>query len=304
MADIVPHVAARPRPTPVTDGTPGLRAFGGLRWTSLGLRIATATVGVPLFLGIAWLGGPLYGLVVVLATVLAAFEARAMLRAAGQKPLTPVLVGLAFFLPFHAGFLVRRVDGNPTFGADGMVVLAVAVMASLLLPMLRREFDGVMADWGLSLAMALYLGGLMQFYLPLRDRPNGDYWVIATIGLSWLCDSVAFFAGRAWGRTPLAPVISPKKSVEGALCGIAAVTLWAPCWALITGQSPLLLAGFGAVIGAATVFGDLAESLLKRQTGVKDSGVLMPGHGGLLDRMDSLLFCGPVAVLYLMAFAS
>ncbi|HEY0584260.1 MAG TPA: phosphatidate cytidylyltransferase, partial [Chloroflexota bacterium] len=107
---------------------------------------------------------------------------------------------------------------------------------------------------------------------------------------------------RAFGRTRLAPTISPKKSVEGAIAGLVAPALVGPLIGMSQGLSPLLMAGYGLAIAAATIIGDLVESLLKRQTGAKDSGVLIPGHGGLLDRMDSLLFCAPIAVLYLRAF--
>ena len=100
---------------------------------------------------------------------------------------------------------------------------------------------------------------------------------------------------------PLAPTISPKKSVEGAVAGVVGAAVAGPLLALALGLPPIIAVGFGLGIGLATVVGDLIESLLKRQTGVKDSGVLIPGHGGLLDRMDSLLLCAPVAVLYLRA---
>jgi phosphatidate cytidylyltransferase len=143
----------------------------------------------------------------------------------------------------------------------------------------------------------------MQFYLPLRAVPSSipGFWVIALMVLSWVCDSSAFFVGGALGRTPLAPAISPKKSVEGAIAGLVGAALAGFILGPPLGVSPLLMAGYGFVIGVATIVGDLIESLLKRQTGVKDSGVLIPGHGGLLDRMDSLLLCAPVAVLYLRA---
>src|SRR5258708_4464743 len=133
---------------------------------------------------------------------------------------------------------------------------------------------------------------------------------MALLGSSWVCDTSAFFIGGAFGRHRLAPSISPKKSVEGAIAGLIGTTLITPLFGLVplifglgAGPAPLLLAGFGLAIAVATIVGDLVESLLKRQMGAKDSGVLIPGHGGLLDRMDSLLFCAPVAVLYLRTFA-
>ena len=161
--------------------------------------------------------------------------------------------------------------------------------------LVHRRSERALVDWALSLGLALYVGGLMQFYMPLRTFAGGcpGFWVMALLVLSWVCDSSAYFVGGAFGRTPLAPGISPKKSVEGAIAGLVAPALVGPLLGLAVGVPPLLMAGYGLTIAIATIVGDLVESFVKRQTGVKDSGVLIPGHGGLLDRMDSLLFCAP-----------
>ena len=187
---------------------------------------------------------------------------------------------------------------------DGLLIIIVAVIVSLIALLVRKPSEHGLADWALSIGLALYLGGLMQFYFPLRRLPTDipGFWVMALLGLSWVCDSSAYFVGRAFGRTRLAPTISPNKSVEGAVAGLVGASLAGLLLSFPTGMPAVLLAGYGAAIGMATILGDLVESLLKRQTGVKDSGVLIPGHGGLLDRMDSLLFCAPIAVLYLHAF--
>lgn len=290
----------------VAPGAAASQAGRGVRWRPgpLTLRVASGVVAVPFLLGVAWLGGPVYGLVLTAATAVAAVEVRGMLRAAGHAPLAAALVGLGAFLPFDAWFLEPS-DAAASQGAPhGLVAVVAVLMTSLLVLLVRRPLERAMLDWALSLALALYLGGLMQFYAPLRQRPDGAFWVMALLGLSWVCDSCAFFVGRAYGRTPLAPRISPRKSREGAAAGVTGSALVGAALALASGHSAVLLSGYGLVIGLATVWGDLAESLLKRQTGVKDSGVLIPGHGGLLDRMDSLLFCAPLAVLYLQAFAA
>jgi phosphatidate cytidylyltransferase len=159
-----------------------------------------------------------------------------------------------------------------------------------------------MVDWALSLALALYVGGLMQYYLPLRRLADGGLWVVSLLVLSWVCDSCAYFVGRAFGHRRLAPRISPSKSVEGAVAGLIGAALVGAIIGLVVNRGVGVMAGYGLAIGVATVLGDLAESGLKRQTGVKDSGVLIPGHGGILDRMDSLLFCAPIAYAYALAF--
>jgi phosphatidate cytidylyltransferase len=265
---------------------------------ALTLRVASGFIAVPLLIAIAYIGNPLYAIFVAAATGYAAFEVRGMLRAGGYAPLDWLLVGLAVLLP-----LDTWLSGSSSLLPDQIVVVIAFVVLSLASLLIRPTSERALVDWALSLGLALYLGGLMQFYLPLRATASSlpGFWVIALMVLSWVCDSSAFFVGGAIGRTRLAPAISPKKSVEGAIAGLVGAAVAGPLIGLAFGEPPLLMAGYGAAIGAATIVGDLIESLLKRQTGVKDSGVLIPGHGGLLDRMDSLLLCAPVAVLYLHA---
>jgi phosphatidate cytidylyltransferase len=266
---------------------------------SLGLRIVSGFIAVPLLLAIAYLGNPVYGLFISLATAYAAVEVRGMLRSGGFAPLDWLLVGLSALLPLDAWLA-----GYWSFAPDAIVVVTVLAILGLVGLLIRPTSDRALVDWALSLGLALYLGGLMQFYLPLRNFPTATlpgFWVIALLVLSWVCDSSAYFVGGAVGRTPLAPRVSPKKSVEGAIAGLVATAIAGPLLGAAFGAPPFLMAGYGLAIAAATIVGDLIESFLKRQTGVKDSGVLIPGHGGLLDRMDSLLLCAPVAVLYLHA---
>jgi phosphatidate cytidylyltransferase len=292
--------AAEP-PRAVTQ-TPGRKIPG------LTLRVLSGIVAVPFLLGVAYFGAPdsplwiLYGLVITGACAFAAFELRAMLRAAGYPPLDLALFGVAVLLPLDTW--LRPGPDVWSVAPDGLLIIVVAVLISLVVLLMRKPTPHGLAGWALSIALALYLGGLMQFYMPLRRIPTDipGFWVMALLGLSWVCDSSAYFVGGAFGRTRLAPTISPNKSVEGAIAGLVGAALFGGLLGLLTGLSPILLAGYGAAIGMATILGDLVESFLKRQTGVKDSGVLIPGHGGLLDRMDSLLFCAPIAVLYLHAF--
>ena len=265
---------------------------------------------MPFLLGLAYLGDPFYGAFICIACTYAAYELRNLLRAGGYASMDFALFATAILLPLDAWLRpdpVSLAASGLSLGADGLLLIGSIVVVSLVALLFQPTSERSLVGWALSLGLALYLGGLMQFYLPLRRAPNDipfpGFWVMALLGLSWVCDSGAFFVGRALGRTPLAPSISPKKSVEGALAGLVGAALFGPILGLIFGVSPLLMAGYGLAIAGATIVGDLVESLLKRQMGAKDSGVLIPGHGGLLDRMDSLLFCAPVAVLYLRAFA-
>lgn len=216
-----------------------------------------------------------------------------MLRSAGHAPVDWLLVGLAAALPLITWLRV-----------DITTVLTVALIASLASLLVAPPSDHALVDWALSLSLALYLGGFMLYFIFLRGIGGAwpGFWVMAALVLSWVSDSSAFFFGRAFGRRQLAPNVSPNKSVEGAIAGIVAPTVVGFLVAVLLRLNPLVGGGYGLVIALATIVGDLIESLIKRQTGVKDSGVLIPGHGGLLDRMDSLLVCAPVAVLYLRAF--
>ena len=272
------------------------RATGG----ALALRVASGFVAVPFLLGVAYVGEPIYGAFICIATAYAAFEVRGMLRAGGYVPIDWALIGLSALLPLGRWLS----EYTPTPG--GLTLLTAVAIGALVSVLIRATSERSLVDWALSIALAVYLGGLMQFYLPLRALPTSfpGFWVVALLVLSWVCDSSAYFVGRAIGRTRLAPSVSPNKSVEGAVAGLVGAALAAPLLGLTVGLPVGLMAGYGLAIGLATIVGDLIESLLKRQTGVKDSGVLIPGHGGLLDRMDSLLLCAPVAFLYLRAFAA
>ena len=146
----------------------------------------------------------------------------------------------------------------------------------------------------------LYIAGLGGCYLLIRNFEGGNLLILFLFLITWLGDIAAYYWGKNFGKTPLAPIISPNKTVEGAIAGLAG--------SLIAG----LIAGFlfldhimiehcllvAFICGSIGQLGDLAESLLKRHAGIKDSGNILPGHGGVLDRIDSLLFAGPAFYCY------
>jgi phosphatidate cytidylyltransferase len=148
----------------------------------------------------------------------------------------------------------------------------------------------------------VYVGSTMGHLLWLRGLPSGELLVIYLLIVTWISDTGAYYAGRTLGRHSLAPTISPKKTVEGLIGGLlAAIAAGSLCAAWFL-PSFSLLDGLatGLLIALVGVIGDLAESVLKRSAGVKDSGSLLPGHGGMLDRLDSLLFSGPVFYYYVL----
>lgn len=259
----------------------------------LRLRILSAVIGVPVLLLIAIIGGGWYVAAVTIGAMVATYEIMAMLRGAGFRPLLPLSLGLTAALVLDtlvvdAGFLPA--------------ILITSVLIGLCQMMVRTDFSGALVDWALTLAPSIYIGGAMHYFVTLRSLPDGLFWILTALIGTWICDIAAFFVGRRWGNVRLAPKISPGKSVEGAIGGLVgaalAVIALGPAlgWVFATaGLGPvpsagvLRLAGLGLVIGFCAIIGDLMESFIKRQCNAKDSSQMIPGHGGVLDRIDSVL---------------
>jgi phosphatidate cytidylyltransferase len=260
------------------------------------LRILTALVGVPLVVGLSYLGGwPFAGMVLAVSLV-AQHELYGLLEAGGLRPLKAVGLALGALLALRV--LV------PT-----ALPLAVAAVVLLLAcsPFLRDE-HAAPASLAATVFGALYPTALLAYLTDLRLARGplvGDaeaFWLtMATLILIWVTDTFAYFVGRALGRHPLAPKISPKKTWEGAAGGVlgavaAAVVLKLTALAFLAWPHVLAMAFF---CGIVSQLGDLAESRMKRAVGIKDSGTILPGHGGLLDRFDAMILAAPCVYLYL-----
>jgi phosphatidate cytidylyltransferase len=265
--------------------------FGG----NLARRVATALVVLPvvlaaLFLGPPWLVVMLAG--VVLAQGLREFYSLVEARSLRPMKLTGLLLAAAIFLEeTHPGW-----SGAPIWPA-----LAVW----LFLAALRRADDPgqTVPSAAATLLGATYLGGLGGALAGLRllePQPEGIWRVALLLTIVIFADTTAYFVGHAVGRHLLAPRFSPRKTVEGALGALVGGVIGALAarWAGLPELSATAAVALGAVVAAMCVVGDLFESLLKRWAGVKDSGGIFPGHGGVLDRLDGLLFGAPVLYYY------
>jgi phosphatidate cytidylyltransferase len=166
----------------------------------------------------------------------------------------------------------------------------------------ERGQDQASTDFSVTLAGGFYLGWIGAYLISLRNLPEGVWWVLTVLPAVWLADSGAYLVGSRFGRHKMTARLSPKKSWEGYIGGILVATLVTPLLCLLwkvwagpaTSVTPLSGAILGLVLGVFTVLGDLGESMIKRQVGKKDSGSLLPGHGGVFDRIDSWLWAGVI----------
>ncbi len=248
-------------------------------------RIATAAVALPaLWLVTEYLPPWLFAGFIVAVTAIGLYEYFEM--AFSDRPMLR-FAGVAWGILLAGGIVSLQVQ---IWGA----VLAGGLMAGFMLALLSGADDlaGAMQRLGITVLGVLYVGFFTPHIVLLRAPAEGWRLVLFTVYVAMGSDSGAYFAGRAFGRHKLAPAVSPSKTVEGALGGIAgAMVIAAACELVFLRALPLgETLAVGTAISILAQFGDLAESALKRAFGAKDSGWIIPGHGGILDRLDSLLF--------------
>lgn len=308
------------------------------RGGELARRVLVAAVGVPLAVVAVWLGGWVLGGMMAFVAGVGAREFFRLAGARGGEPLAIPGVVLAVFLPLVAaeyssygslapwvfgGVLVttlvalggsvwvRGVEGSPLGAATATVVGALYTGGTLAFSLLLRHLPDAMsaasvtvtADGETAAAAAAVVSGSAG---ALPDAIHGGFLVAFPITVTWIGDSAAYFAGKRWGRRKLVPRISPGKTVVGGVAGLAAAVVTAVLFSVVfldvgrpMGMGVPMAVVSGLLIGVAAQLGDLTESVLKREAGVKDSGSLLPGHGGVLDRFDALFFTIPLGYLLL-----
>jgi phosphatidate cytidylyltransferase len=285
----------------------------------LGTRVVSGAVLLALVLAAILIQGPLLMLAVALAATLGAHEFYSIARRAGYAPWYPAGVALSLLLALRAYLSGKDLLSGVAYTGPGTGV-ELTVIALVLLMVLVRQ--GVMwrrapvaeahgarstitaasssatgwADMGRTLAGAVYTGGILG-YAPVLGamqesptRGGGTYWLLTVIAGTAACDTGAYFVGSFLGKRKLIPHISPAKTWEGLAGGTLGAVIAAVALSGLLKLSLLAAVVLGLLICAAGVAGDLSESLLKRAARVKDSGHLIPGHGGILDRVDSILF--------------
>ncbi|MCL6634650.1 MAG: phosphatidate cytidylyltransferase [Peptococcaceae bacterium] len=251
-------------------------------------RVLSALAGIPLIVLAVWHGGIPLLLLTGLLIVLGLREMTEMLARLGIRP-SLWLAAAGGLILIGGAYLYN--DGYP--GPTITIILFLHLIAAVALYPRYSLLDGAGTLMG-----TLYVGLLSYFYL-LRTLPDGWIWLIFTLAGTWASDTTAYFVGKGFGRRKIAPVLSPKKTLEGAAGGLLGSVLIGYLFVVIYPFLPLnKMLLLGLLLGAAAEVGDLLESAFKRQAGVKDSSKLIPGHGGILDRFDSTLFTAPLVYYF------
>ena len=271
------------------------------------LRVLSAVVFLPLLVLLARAGGYWFLGFALLFIGLALREFYLMMEGKGLQAhwKSGFLAALLFPIGFFARLRTQRTEEWHLAG-----LLTVLLIAMLLAELRRGASKQTLVNTSATLLGTLYIGWLGSHVVALRELPHilglpyalGMSFALLPFFLAWTCDTAAYLVGRAWGRHRLAPNVSPGKSVEGAVGGLVAAILasavarvwFAPYLGL--GQALIL----GLAVGVFAQLGDLVESLLKRDAETKESSTLIPGHGGVLDRFDSILFAAPLVYYFLL----
>ena len=271
--------------------------------SNLAARVIVAVVAIPLVIAAVATGGVILALVLGIVSALAARELYGIAEHGGYTPLARTGTLMAFLLPLGVHYFREGRFVPPEIALGAVVIIALFALALFRRAAERHPLGAV----AVTLLGVMYTAGFLSFAYALRYH---NYIVTARAGsalvfypfvLTWISDTAGFFFGRAFGRAKLMPSVSPGKTRAGALGALLFCMLasWAYAhWVLVPFASLGLRTGtalaLGAAIGVSVQIGDLVESLLKREGGVKDSSHLIPGHGGVLDRIDGMLFALPV----------
>ena len=249
-------------------------------------RVISALILLPIGVAVILIGGGLFDLAIAFIFTLAVYEFVQLMKAGKFAPNLIWAIAFVWVLLLDAA-LPRLNLSQPA--------LALLLIAALTWQMRRREGSPT-ANWALTVAGGVYLGIAGANFILIRELNNGQWWLLLALAGTWLADSGAYLIGRKFGAHKMTPALSPKKSWEGLAGGAAFGILFNTLLAVALSQAfnvnlpwwaGAVLGWIGALIG---VLGDLSISMMKREVGVKDSGHMIPGHGGVLDRLDSLLF--------------
>lgn len=269
-------------------------------------RIISALILLPIIITAIVLGAWPYNAIIALVVLLASHEYVQVLKRKGYKLSLPLVWAL------NLAWIADALWENGTWFAPSLAVLTI-LTACWILYRRRKQPDiaSPTAEWALTLAGGVYLGIGGAYLLRMRALPDGLWWTLTALPIVWIGESAAYFFGRTWGQHKMASSISPGKSWEGytgeVICGSLIGLLLGAVWPTVAQTGITLTASkgllLGVIVSALTTTGDFFVSMIKREAGVKDTGTLIPGHGGVLDRIDSLLWTGLITWLFVTLLA-
>ncbi len=262
-------------------------------------RVLSVLVLLPFVILLTYLGGIPWALGVASVGVIAWGEMTRLLQRSDFA--VDRLLGLVFIV---VAIVEAYLRGAGIIQVDLLRPLLALLVISSLVSALYDKSEHPTSNWAINIASALYLGFMLSHFVTLRERANGFHWAVFAFTITWIGDTFAYFVGSSLGKHKLWPRISPRKTWEGLAGEIVSCLIAGPllgAWLVgITIWQGLLVGLLIAVLGT---FGDLAVSLLKRMAHAKDSSQLIPGHGGMLDRLDSLMFTFPVVTYFALVVA-
>ena len=255
-------------------------------------RILTALVGIPVVIACIYYGGLAFYIMFFAVILFSVMEFFSVCKKYKPMSILGTLVSIVFFLALSTGTYVQE-------------TIIVSIFILFFFAMFKKSIENISSTLTVTCFGAFFITWTLFHMVLIRDIPKyGMYYIIFLFVNIWMLDTGAYFIGKAFGKHKLAPLVSPKKTIEGAIAGVVTAIIISLIYRnlflqqVLTNQETII---FALVISFVGQFSDLAESLFKRDCNIKDSGNILPGHGGMLDRFDSYLFCAPV-FYYLIQF--
>lgn len=256
-------------------------------------RILTALVGIPIVFACIFYGGLFFQIMFFIVVLFSVMEFFSITKKYKPMGVLGVLAAIIFYLALNAAFYVNE-------------IIIFAIFIFFFFAMVRKNIENVSASIAVTCFGTFFITWSLFHMVLIRDIPKyGMHYIIFLFVNVWILDTGAYFIGKKFGRHKLASIISPKKTIEGAFAGVVTAILVSLAYRylflqdVITNNQAII---YGLVISFVGQFSDLAESLFKRDCNIKDSGNILPGHGGMLDRFDSYLFAAPVFYYILNIF--
>ena len=260
----------------------------------MNIRVISALVALPVLIFFVLTGGYVFDIGIGIITIIAIYEYTNVYKASSINVITPIIV-FGFIVTYTLVFL--------NLSKYNIMIIYLVTLISMATPILKEKYDIISS--AVTVIGYIYIVEFFSLLIPIRSHEYGSSLIWLVLLISFFCDTFAYYIGKNFGKHKLCPKVSPKKTIEGSLGGIfgsiVGVVLWGYLNPHINFNWTLLII-MAVVASIISQIGDLSASLIKRYNGVKDYGKIMPGHGGILDRFDSILFTTPVVYCYIIFF--